>query len=471
MRMGFCVLLCASPLASCRRCTSLGTPLLPAHLRPPRRRTLAVRTLAAGPRMDAASEDAAWSATEPESMGAIDRALQLETVAPQWRPPADADDAGPPNRLPALQEDELAALECAEERPIALSEHEHELRRRSLASLDYLGNWANLQKPPTDSIILTCRAPDVHVGEGGPEYSCACGDFTAERRQLHARIVERMLTSARTTAGSISSSPSQSALPNQRAGAAATARSAQQPSAAEPLQPPPPPPPAAAAAAAAVVGSGGPPAMVRDPPALDAQHVFVLVGVPGSGKDTVLKRYLRSLGLPLLDASADLVKEYASNAHSSAATRVAQPAAPPRPYRRQSLLPCAHRRRYLAAWGQDELSRLVRENSHARGGPGKHLLHAQYLHRESILICVLVVERCARRTPRLRGTICPACTGAPTPPRTPCVFPPRAKQLDRASPSPPAPSLPSAPSFPRATTRHSAYSVMRRWRGVLPRFV
>ena len=38
-------------------------------------------------------------------------------------------------------------------------------------------------------------------------------------------------------------------------------------------------------------------------------HVFVVVGVPGSGKDTVIKRYLRTLGLPLLDASADLVKE------------------------------------------------------------------------------------------------------------------------------------------------------------------
>lgn len=80
-----------------------------------------------------------------------------------------------------------------------------------------------------------------------------------------------------------------------------------------------------------------------------------MVGVPGSGKDTVLKRSLRSLGLPLLDASADLIKEY------------------------------------LAAWGQDELSRDVREND-SHHGPGKHLLHAQYLHRESILICDTLIE-------------------------------------------------------------------------------
>jgi len=85
-------------------------------------------------------------------------------------------------------------------------------------------------------------------------------------------------------------------------------------------------------------------------------HVFIVVGVPGSGKDTVLKRYLRTLGLPLLDASADIVKEY------------------------------------LAAWGADELSVSVRENN-AAFGPGKHLLHAQYLHRESILINSQVVEQ------------------------------------------------------------------------------
>ena len=101
--------------------------------------------------------------------------------------------------------------------------------------------------------------------------------------------------------------------------------------------------------------AGGPPAL-RDRVDPAQQHVFFVVGVPGSGKDTVLKRYLRSLGLPLLDASADLVKEY------------------------------------LAAWGQDELSQSVRSNNEAHG-PGKHLLHAQYLHRESILICDQIIER------------------------------------------------------------------------------
>ena len=47
---------------------------------------------------------------------------------------------------------------------------------------------------------------------------------------------------------------------------------------------------------------------------------------------------------------------------------------------------------YLAAWGADELSELVRRNNAAHG-PGKHLLHAQYLHRESILVTDTVVAR------------------------------------------------------------------------------
>ena len=41
-------------------------------------------------------------------------------------------------------------------------------------------------------------------------------------------------------------------------------------------------------------------------------------------------------------------------------------------------LPMGHpvARRYLAAWGTDELSVAVRDNDAAHG-PGKHLLHAQ----------------------------------------------------------------------------------------------
>lgn len=99
-------------------------------------------------------------------------------------------------------------------------------------------------------------------------------------------------------------------------------------------------------------------------------HVFIVVGVPGSGKDTVIKRYLRTLGLPLLDASADIIKEY------------------------------------LAAWGDDELSVLVRQNN-AEHGPGKHLLHSQYLHRESIFLNNQVVELAleARRSIILEKTL------------------------------------------------------------------
>ena len=98
--------------------------------------------------------------------------------------------------------------------------------------------------------------------------------------------------------------------------------------------------------------------------------MYIVVGVPGSGKDTVLKRYLSSLGLPLLDASADLIKEY------------------------------------LAAWGQDELSVLVRRNNE-RAGPGKHLLHSQYLHRESIALVDQLLERALalRRTVLLEKTL------------------------------------------------------------------
>ena len=64
---------------------------------------------------------------------------------------------------------------------------------------------------------------------------------------------------------------------------------------------------------------------------------------------------------------------------------------------------------YLAAWGADELSELVRRNNAAHG-PGKHLLHAQYLHRESILVTDTVVARALEQgsSLMLEKTLC-AC--------------------------------------------------------------
>jgi len=131
-------------------------------------------------------------------------------------------------------------------------------------------------------------APSVLDGHSGPEYTCAYDDFNIERHALHTHIIERMLTSPRTN------------------GAAAL-----------PQMPPVRSSHAVADAAGEAAGDqvaaldGRPPAL----PELRAgeQHLFVVVGVPGSGKDTVLKRCLRSacdyFGLGLLDASADLVKE------------------------------------------------------------------------------------------------------------------------------------------------------------------
>ena len=288
------------------------------------------------------AEDEKWSESEPDSMRAIASALQLEEVAPQLAAPAATDMADVPQELPPIFSEEISALEALEESPYDLSTLERELLERSLESLDYLGDWACQESPPKDSAVLCCIAPEVHQGESGPEYTCAYDDFTAERQQLHTHIVERMLTSARTTGGNraVRSAWLPLELREEEESVSSSASTSQQTL-----------PPNVAAAIAC-----GPPAMRTAPPLPTQQHVFFVVGVPGSGKDTVLKRYLRSLGLPLIDASADLVKEY------------------------------------LAAWGQDDLSTLVRDNN-AVHGPGKHLLHAQYLHRESILVTDMVVER------------------------------------------------------------------------------
>jgi len=312
------------------------------HGRPARSR----RTLA----LIMSNADGDWE-EDPESMKRIDRALQLDSVAPQWpsllvsdaTAPDTADPSVPsasqqplqlPQRLPPLDETELGELEQWLEKPaMRFSECERSLIRTSIESLDYLGNWSD-PVVARDSIVLMCDSPEVIEGASGPEFSCAYTDFTAERDRLHAVIVDRMLTSVRTTSGAAAVSPPREGHPSKVL---------------SDVEHTP-----AAAAALVVPEACGPPALPA--PKEGEQHVFIVVGVPGSGKDTVLKRYLRTLNLPILDASADIIKEY------------------------------------LAAWGEDELSRRVRENNN-RHGPGKHLLHAQYLHRESIMLVDLVVER------------------------------------------------------------------------------
>ena len=277
---------------------------------------------------------------EPASMSDIDRALQLDSVAPQWTPGAASgrESGAPAQRLQPLREAELAELESQpeSESELPLSDLERSLLQRSLDSLDYLGDWSDPSNA-RDSIVLSCVAPEVIQGVSGPEFSCAFSDFTAERHRLHSYIIQRMLTSTRTAW-----------VGEERRQREGTKDDEQQQQQRQQQQ-------QQARTKPSAVLQGGPSAMRI--PASDEPQVFFVVGVPGSGKDTVLKRYIRALGLSLVDASADLVKEY------------------------------------LAAWGKDELSLEVRENNREHG-PGKHLLHAQYLHRESILICDQIVERC-----------------------------------------------------------------------------
>lgn len=276
---------------------------------------------------------------DPAVMNTIKRALQSERLAPQWTEP----DSPPPppqqlQQLPPLREDELEELAARPEPALPFTERDRELLSRSISSLDYLGDWADPKKV-VDSAVLMCTWPQlIQHPRAAPEFTCSYDDFQSERHQLHAHIIERMLKSAAKNGFDGRASLS-SLAHSERINAIASASYSR---------------PGRSATAPLAAPTGGPPAF----PALSPgqQHVFIVVGVPGSGKDTVLKRFLQTLGLPLLDASADLVKEY------------------------------------LAAWGQDELSQEVRKNN-AEHGPGKHLLHAQYLHRESILVIDRVVER------------------------------------------------------------------------------
>ena len=154
-------------------------------------------------------EQLPWS-SDPESMSAIDQALQLESYAPQWQPGSSRHPSAavvikpdkqqaeqvPPQRLESLRQDELATLESLPEASdsVHFSELEQSLLRRSvcprrvlttppcspcfhctwlatdarplmpsrlqLESLDYLGDWAD-PRVARDSIVLCCDSPEV----------------------------------------------------------------------------------------------------------------------------------------------------------------------------------------------------------------------------------------------------------------------------------------------------------------------
>jgi hypothetical protein len=95
------------------------------------------------------SEEAIWKANL-ESMNAIDRMLTQETIAPQWgesEPSVSATGLLTGSRirpkLPPLRVEELDELARMEDLELPLSEHEMELLKRSLSSLNYLGDWSD----------------------------------------------------------------------------------------------------------------------------------------------------------------------------------------------------------------------------------------------------------------------------------------------------------------------------------------
>ena len=239
-------------------------------------------------RMAVDKEDADFPFPEfldPDTLAEITEELQSDAAAPQWVPgapppkPTSAGGGGSffekflaaraASGLPPLPEDELAALAEMEEPEMPFSSFERELVRRSLGSLDYLGNWSD---PDTakDSIVLCCVEPEVRGADG---LTCDASGFHAERAQMHATIVDRMLTSPRT--------PTAAAGGGGGVGDGVAGGSGDD--ALDGLRGAP------RAADAAVPSSTGPPVEAGRPSA-DEQHVFIVVGVPGSGKDTVLKR-------------------------------------------------------------------------------------------------------------------------------------------------------------------------------------
>ena len=135
-------------------------------------------------RMAVDKEDADFPFPEfldPDTLAEITEGLQSDAAAPQWVPgapppkPTSAGGGGSffekflaaraASGLPPLPEDELAALAEMEEPEMPFSSFERELVRRSLGSLDYLGNWSD---PDTakDSIVLCCVEPEVRGADG-----------------------------------------------------------------------------------------------------------------------------------------------------------------------------------------------------------------------------------------------------------------------------------------------------------------